>query len=91
MSVVSALGSGSTEDSDRRTTQARARGATGRQLTSGNATAVGSLRRRCAAEHVGRATPRLGRPDHIPRVFRINVTANNANSVTYSVGYCLVR
>jgi hypothetical protein len=29
--------------------------------------------------------------DYLPRVFRITVTANNANSVTYSVGYCLVR
>ena len=29
--------------------------------------------------------------DHLPRIFRITVTANNANSVTYSVGYNLVR
>jgi hypothetical protein len=29
--------------------------------------------------------------DYLPRVFRIVVTANNANSITYSVGYCLVR
>lgn len=28
--------------------------------------------------------------DVLPRVFRITVTANNANSATYSVGYCLV-
>jgi hypothetical protein len=29
--------------------------------------------------------------DILPRVFRINVTANNANAATYSVGYCLIR
>ncbi len=29
--------------------------------------------------------------DYLPRVFRIVVTANNANSATYSVGYNLVR
>jgi hypothetical protein len=29
--------------------------------------------------------------DYLPRIFRITVTANNGNSVTYSVGYCLVR
>jgi hypothetical protein len=29
--------------------------------------------------------------DYLPRIFRIVVTANNANSGTYSVGYCLVR
>lgn len=29
--------------------------------------------------------------DYLPRVFRIVVTANNANSMTYSVGYCLIR
>lgn len=28
--------------------------------------------------------------DHLPRTIRINVTANNANSATYSVGYCLL-
>lgn len=28
--------------------------------------------------------------DYLPRVLQIVVTANNANSVTYSVGYCLV-
>lgn len=29
--------------------------------------------------------------DYLPRVFRIVVTANNANSATYSVGYNLIR
>ncbi len=29
--------------------------------------------------------------DYVPRTFRIVITANNANSVTYSVGYSLVR
>lgn len=29
--------------------------------------------------------------DYLPPVFRITVTANNANSATYSVGYALVR
>ena len=29
--------------------------------------------------------------DYLPRTFRIVVTANNGNSVTYSVGYSLVR
>lgn len=28
--------------------------------------------------------------DHLPRTFRINVTANNANSASYSVGYSLL-
>lgn len=27
--------------------------------------------------------------DYLPRVFRINVTANNANSAVYSVGYVI--
>lgn len=27
--------------------------------------------------------------DYLPRVFRITVTANNANAATYSVGYCI--
>jgi hypothetical protein len=29
--------------------------------------------------------------DYLPRTFRIVITANNANAMTYSVGYCLVR
>lgn len=29
--------------------------------------------------------------DYLPPVFRITVTANNANSATYSVGYALMR
>jgi hypothetical protein len=29
--------------------------------------------------------------DYLRRTFRIVVTADNANSMTYSVGYCLVR
>lgn len=29
--------------------------------------------------------------DHLPRTFRIVITANNANAMTYSVGYSLVR
>jgi hypothetical protein len=29
--------------------------------------------------------------DYLPRIFRIVVTANNGNSGTYSVGYCLLR
>lgn len=28
---------------------------------------------------------------YLPKIFRIVVTANNANAATYSVGYCLVR
>ena len=29
--------------------------------------------------------------DYLPKVLRIKVTANNANSATYSVGYQLLR
>lgn len=36
------------------------------------------------------ATANVSASIALPRVFRIVVTANNANSATYSVGYCLL-
>jgi hypothetical protein len=37
------------------------------------------------------ASANLIAQDYLPPVFRITVTANNANTATYSVGYAIVR
>lgn len=38
----------------------------------------------------GAVTANVSANDHLPRVIQVNVVANNANAVTYSVGYTLL-
>jgi hypothetical protein len=59
-------------------------------ILSGTAVTTNSINRYRVGPHPAAAANSVAQ-DYLPRIFRINVTANNANNVTYSVGYCFVR
>lgn len=59
-------------------------------LLAGAAVVTNSTNRYMVSPHIAAAANAIAM-DILPRKFRINVTANNANAATYSVGYNLIR
>lgn len=61
-----------------------------RTLLAGAAVTTNSTNLYKVGPTIAAAANAIGQ-DYLPPVFRITVTANNANSATYSVGYAVVR